>query len=93
MYAIRSYYALVWTTDPNPARTEQVKQFNQLNPDCQLSIDPDSGDAMKIMVQCSANMGPDLIDHIYYDSNLHTYVEAGILLDLTDIGEERNNFV
>ncbi len=79
---------LVWTTDPNPARTEQVKQFNQLNPDCQLSIDPDSGDAMKIMVQCSANMGPDLIDHIYYDSNLQTYVEAGILLDLTDIGEE-----
>jgi ABC-type glycerol-3-phosphate transport system substrate-binding protein len=38
---------------------------------------------MKVVVQCSAGMGPDLIDHISA-SSIQTYQTAGILADLTD---------
>ncbi len=77
---------LVWTTDPNPQREPQVAWFNRLYPDCRLRIDPDNSDSIKVVVQSSAGMGPDIIGRIG-PWNLQTYHEAGILMDLTDYGD------
>ena len=73
---------LVWATDANPQREPQVAEFNKLNPDLSLSIDPANRDVMKVMVQCSANMGADIIGQIN-ESNFQLYHAAGILEDIT----------
>ena len=74
---------LVWTTDPNPQREPQVDWFNKMYPDCKLRIDPDNQDRMKVIVQSSAGMGPDIIGHIT-NQTLQTYLEAGIVWDVTE---------
>jgi len=74
---------LKWATDPCPQREPQVDAFNKLNPDCRLEIDPDNSGVMKVVVQCSAHMGPDLIDHVT-EETVQTYADSGILLDITD---------
>lgn len=74
---------IVWTTDPNPQREPQVEWYNKLYPDNFLRIDPDNSDVMKVVVQSSAGMGPDVIGHIY-EGNIQTYLDAGILLDVTE---------
>ena len=51
---------IVWTTDANPARELQVEWFNKLYPDNVLSIDPDNTGVMKVVVQSSAGMGPEI---------------------------------
>ena len=73
---------LSWATDACPERDHQVDTFNQLNPDCVLQIDPDNSGVMKVMIQSSARMGPDLIDHIN-ETSIQTYAEAGILRDVS----------
>lgn len=78
---------LVWTTDPNPQRDPQVEWFNRLNSDCQLRIDPANYGVMKVVVQSSAGMGPDLIGQIT-DLSLQTYRDAGILWDVTENAKE-----
>ncbi|MBN1511736.1 MAG: extracellular solute-binding protein [Phycisphaerae bacterium] len=78
---------LVWATDPNPQRDPQVAWFNKLYPDCHLRIDPDNAGVMKVVVQSSSGMGPDLIGHVT-DNSIDTYVTAGILWDLTDYAEK-----
>lgn len=75
---------LVWVSDGNPARQEQIKIYNGLYKDNFLQLDPDNGGTMKVIVQCSANMGPDLIDHIN-ENTFQTYHAAGVLLDVTDV--------
>ena len=74
---------LVWTTDPNPQREDQVAVFNKMYPKNKLRIDPDNTGTQKVVTQCSANMGPDIIDKI---TNLEyqLYHSAGILKDLTE---------
>ena len=74
---------LVWATGNNPERIPQVKWFNELYPDCHLTIDPDNRGVMKVVVQSSAGMGPDLIDHVNAKS-MQTYRDAGILWDVTE---------
>jgi ABC-type glycerol-3-phosphate transport system substrate-binding protein len=74
---------LKWVTDSNPQRDPQVDTFNKLNPDCNLSIDPDNTGVMKVVVQCSAGMGPDLIDGVN-EQSIQIYVDAGILMDVTE---------
>ena len=78
---------LVWTTDPNPQRDPQVEWFNTLNPDCELCIDPSNAGVMKVVVQSSAGMGPDLIGAVTTHS-FQTYRDAGILWDITDQAAE-----
>ncbi len=78
---------LVWTTDPNPQRGPQVDLFNEKNPDCLLAVDPGGADVMKVVVQSSAGMGPDLIDHVF-ELTIQTYIDAGILWDITDQAKE-----
>ena len=74
---------LVWTTDPNPQRDDQVVAFNKMYPENKLRIDPDNTGSQKVITQCSANMGPDLIDAIT-NERYQLYHSAGVLKDLTE---------
>lgn len=74
---------LVWMSDPNPERVPQIAEYNRLYPGNHLTLDPDNSGVMKVMVQCSAKMGPDLIDFVT-ENSFQTYVDAGILLDVTE---------
>lgn len=85
--APKSKTSLSWVTDPNPQRDPQIEAFNRLYPDCHLSIDPDNTGITKVVVQCSAGMGPDLIDGVN-ETTIQTYVDAGILWDLTDVAQK-----
>ena len=75
--------SLVWTTDPNPQREAQVDVFNKLYTDCLLRIDPDNSGVMKVVVQSSAGMGPDIIGHVSLRYSYQIYHEAGLLWDIT----------
>ena len=79
---------LVWTTDPNPQRKPQVERFNELHPDFHLRIDPDNSTVMKVIMQSSAGMGPDLIGHVHPAWNYDTYHGAGVLWDVTEQAKE-----
>lgn len=79
---------LVWVSDPNPMRMSQVDLFNELNPDLSLKLDPDNTGTMKVIVQSSAGMGPDLIGHVTFASTLGLYLDAGVLMDLTEVAPE-----
>jgi ABC-type glycerol-3-phosphate transport system substrate-binding protein len=74
---------VIWTTDPNPQRDPQVDAYNKMFPDQDLSIDPDNSGVMKVVVQSSAGMGPDVIGHVNAGT-MQTYHEAGILMDITE---------
>ena len=74
---------LVWTTDPNPQREDQVTTFNKMYPDYKLRIDPDNTGSQKVITQCSANMGPDVIDAVTNNS-YQLYHSAGVLKDVTE---------
>ena len=74
---------LVWTTDPNPQRDDQVATFNRMYPAYKLRIDPDNTGSQKVITQCSANMGPDIIDGIN-STSYQLYHSAGVLKDITD---------
>lgn len=73
---------LIWVSDNNPTRTEQINTFNQENPQYKLVLDPGNQSIQKVLLQCSSGVGPDIFD-IYGTSELQTYVEAGVLSDIT----------
>ena len=74
---------LIWVSDNNPARTDQINTFNRENPQYKLELDPNSRGLEKVLLQCSSGVGPDVID-VYDGGELQTYVEAGVLADITD---------
>ncbi|MFN3683530.1 MAG: ABC transporter substrate-binding protein [Fimbriimonadaceae bacterium] len=74
---------LVWVTDNNPVRAEQVALFNKLNPDLELVIDPANTDQQKVIVQSIGGVGPDLFD-TYGKESAEAYVASGIAWDITD---------
>lgn len=76
---------LRWSTDPNPARTEQIAPFETDNPNVAVLVEPNTFE--RTIVQCSTGIGPDLIE-IYSVADMAAYVEAGILLDLTEYADE-----
>ena len=78
--------AIRWCTDMNPARTVQTSIFEKLNPDIKVVLDP--GARQKLIVQCATGTGPDVID-VYDSEQMVSYVEAGILLDLTEVAAEK----
>lgn len=75
---------IIWVSDDNPARREQIDLFNRMNPKLHLQLDPGQTDsAQKIIVQSLAGVGPDLF--CTYDGfGLSTYVKSGIAWDVTD---------
>lgn len=76
---------ITWSTDPNPARGEQIAPFEEQNPNKTVIVEPSTYD--KNLVQAAAGLGPDLIE-CYSVSDMATYVESGLLLDLTPYAEE-----
>jgi len=77
---------LVWVSDDNPARREQIGLFNRLHPQYDLRLDPSSG-MEKVILQCLAGVGADLFDS-FNPSQLDGYVRSGVAWDLTDkLGE------
>ncbi|MDP6698325.1 MAG: extracellular solute-binding protein [Candidatus Latescibacteria bacterium] len=75
---------IMWATDPNPARTKQVRIFEDLNPGLEALVD--KSDATKLIVRCATGTGPDVVD-IYDVFDLATFAEAGILMDLTPFAD------
>lgn len=76
---------LLWVSDNNPSRTEQIDTFKRENPGTSLSLDYGNFGTMKIIMQCSSGVGSDLFD--IYDAEedqLQTYVESGVILDVTE---------
>ena len=74
---------LVWVSDDNPARREQIALFNQLNPQCDLRLDPTNTGMAKVIVQAIGGVGPDIFD-CYTGFQLSAYVKSGIAWDITD---------
>ncbi len=81
---------LVWVSDDNPARRDQISLFNQLHPEYDLRLDPRDNTAglEKVMLQCLAGVGPDLFD-AWGSTDLDTYVRSGVAWDITDELAER----
>jgi len=73
---------LVWVSDNNPARTAQIAAFNAENPGFELGLDYGSSGAQKIILQCASGVGPDIFD--FNSDEIGTYVEAGVVWDVTD---------
>lgn len=80
---------LIWCSDDNPVRREQIRLFNRYHPDYRLRLDPHNAGMDKIIVQSLAGVGPDLFD-CYSGYQLSAYVRAGVALDLTDALEKSN---
>jgi len=80
---------LVWATDDNPARAEQMELFRQwyrekYGEKIDIRIDPAAAwDYSKIVVQSIAGAGPDLFDFFGMEG-LERLLSSGILLDVTD---------
>ena len=80
---------LVWVSDDNPARRDQLDLFNTLNPSCRLRLDPGNGAMEKVIVQSLGGVGPDLFD-CYDGFQLSAYVRSGVAWDVTDALKARN---
>lgn len=74
---------LLWTSDDNPARREQLSLFNQMYPRYHVDLDPSNSDMQKVIVQSLAGNGPDVLD-CYSPDQLSAYVKSGIAWDVTD---------
>ncbi len=84
---------LVWATDDNPARGEQMELFRQWHMEkygekIDIRIDPVNHEVTKIVVQSLAGAGPDVFDFWMLES-FDRFVQSGILLDLTDVADKR----
>ncbi len=73
---------LVWVSGTNPARQEQIATFNREEPGYFLSLDLGDSKTQKVILQCSSGIGPDIFD-VYDGDQLQTYVEAGVVWDIT----------
>jgi multiple sugar transport system substrate-binding protein len=74
---------LIWSSDDNPFRREQLEPFNALHPELHLQLDPGNSEIEKVIVQSLAGVGPDLFD-CYQGYQLTAYVKAGVAWDVTD---------
>lgn len=75
---------LLWVSDDNPTRQGQLGVFENTNPGYRVQLDPSNAGVDKVIVQCIAGVGPDLIDS--YDAfQLSAYVKSGVVTDLTDV--------
>jgi len=82
---------LLWVSDDNPARREQIGLFNALNPQYELRLDPNNQGMEKVIVQSIAGVGPDLFD-CYDGFQLSAYARSGIAWDITDKLKESIDF-
>src|SRR5438477_205509 len=75
--------SLIWVSDDNPTRREQIRLFNRLHPADDLRLDPTNSGMEKVIVQSLAGVGPELFD-CYSGFQLSAYVKSGIAWDVTD---------
>jgi ABC-type glycerol-3-phosphate transport system substrate-binding protein len=73
---------LIWASDDNPARRDQIKLFNATSPGYELRLDPNNTGLEKVIVQSIAGVGPDIFDT--GEGNLSLLINAGIAWDITD---------
>jgi multiple sugar transport system substrate-binding protein len=73
---------IVWCSDDNPRRKEQIELFNQLHPDYKLQLDSNNVGLDKVITQSLAGVGPDVFDG--YSNQMGLLSDAGILYDVTD---------
>lgn len=76
---------LVWVSDNNPARLAQMQGFNEDPEQIDVRLDYGNAGAQKVILQSVSGVGPDLFD--FSDELLGTYVESGVLWDVTDAAE------
>lgn len=81
----RGKTVIYWSTDPNPARKDQIAPFERMHPDIAVLVEPNTFE--RTIVQCSTGIGPDLIE-VYSVADMTSYVEAGILLDVTEYAKQ-----
>jgi multiple sugar transport system substrate-binding protein len=74
---------LLWVSDDNPARRDQIALFNRMYPKYYLTLDPSNTGMEKVIVQSLAGAGPDIFD-CYNGFQLSAYVKSGIAWDVTD---------
>src|SRR5580700_9466427 len=89
-------HKLVWISDDNPRRKEQIELFNReqklgllntpgfaANAADGLKLDPNNTGMEKVIVQSIGGVGGDLFDSSGSNS-LSAYVRSGVALDVTD---------
>jgi ABC-type glycerol-3-phosphate transport system substrate-binding protein len=86
--ALDAVPTLVWSTDDNPARRTQAALFRAwylrtYNEPINIVTDPANRDITKVVIQCVAGKGPDIIES-YGPSQLQQMVDAGVALDVTE---------
>jgi multiple sugar transport system substrate-binding protein len=74
--------AIVWASDDNPSRREQIALFNQLHPDYKLQLDSVNSGMDKVITQSLSGVGPDVFDAA--GSQLGLLADTGMLYDVTD---------
>lgn len=82
----RERRTLVFVSDNNPVRAAQVEGFNRENPGLNLVLDSANSGIHRILLQCSTGVGPDLFD--FMDIELQTFVDAGVIRDITTPAEK-----
>jgi multiple sugar transport system substrate-binding protein len=78
---------LVWASDDNPMRAEQIRRFNAAFPRRALQLDPNNTGLEKVVVQSLAGVGPDVFD--VGEGHLSVCIGAGIAWDVTDALKRR----
>jgi multiple sugar transport system substrate-binding protein len=73
---------LVWSSDDNPARRDQIALFNKAHPDLFWQLDPNNTGLQKVIVQSLAGVGPDIFDG--GGGILSSLIDADIAWDITD---------
>lgn len=91
--ALSNVPRLVWSTDDNPARRTQAALFRawhlrNYGTPIDIVTDPANRDITKVVIQCVAGKGPDIIES-YGPSQLRQMVDSGVALDVTDIAMEQ----
>jgi ABC-type glycerol-3-phosphate transport system substrate-binding protein len=92
---------LVWVSDDNPRRKEQIELFEKMqsagqldcpgipaNPRTGLKLDPNNGGMEKVIVQSMGGVGSDLFD-CYDQKMLSAYVRSGAAMDVTELLKQR----
>ncbi len=79
---------IYWVTDPNPARTLQIKTFEQWlkknnYPPMIVRVDSQNQDASKILIQGVSGVAGDVLDHCGM-ARLRFISKVGLLEDITE---------
>lgn len=82
---------LYWTTDPNPARMEQIQGFEEWMeekgyPPVNLRLDTGNLGVEKIIIQSAAGVASDIVQG--GAGQLRFFVKAGILKDVTHLAKD-----